>query len=131
MHHIIFNPVAGKGRASAALSLTLEFLSSHGVDYQLHTTREPSHATLLAAATPPGSTVIAMGGDGTVHEVVKGLLHNGPKIGGDPATSDYPQVHGDSRVEGRPPPDGSYPALACPDSVAENRRLEDISSGIS
>lgn len=75
MHHIIFNPVAGKGRASAALSLSLEFLTDHDIQYQLHTTRGPDHATELAAATPQGSTVIAMGGDGTVHEVVKGLLN--------------------------------------------------------
>ncbi len=78
MHHIIFNPVAGKGRASAALSLTLEFLSNHGIKYQLHTTRGPSHATALAAATPPKSTVIALGGDGTVHEVVRGFLSGAP-----------------------------------------------------
>lgn len=87
MHHIIFNPVAGKGRASAALSLTLEFLTKHGVEYQLHTTREPSHATVLAAATPPGSTVVAMGGDGTVHEVVKGLVNASPAYEEDPTQS--------------------------------------------
>lgn len=78
VHQIIFNPVAGKGRASAALSLTLEYLTGHGIEYRLHTTRAPSHATKLAAATPPGSTVIAMGGDGTVHEVVRGLLSGAP-----------------------------------------------------
>lgn len=43
----------------------------------LHTTTGPGHATELAAATPPGATVVAMGGDGTVHEVALGLLRRG------------------------------------------------------
>lgn len=78
MFHIIFNPVAGKGRASNALSHTLQFLADHGLEHQLITTERPDHATELAAATPPDATILVMGGDGTVHEVVKGIVACGP-----------------------------------------------------
>lgn len=75
---LIFNPVAGKGRSAHAIGAVRSFLQEHGLDYQLLTTEREGHATELAASVPPGSTVIAMGGDGTVHEVVKGLMNGGP-----------------------------------------------------
>lgn len=80
---LVFNPAAGKGRAKAALAAALALLDERGVPYTLHTTRCAGHATELAAATPPGSVVVAIGGDGTVHEVAKGLLQAG--TAGDPA----------------------------------------------
>ncbi|MBX3141835.1 MAG: diacylglycerol kinase family lipid kinase [Trueperaceae bacterium] len=83
MLQLVFNPAAGKGRAKAALAAALALLDERGVPYTLHTTRCAGHATELAAATPPGSVVVAIGGDGTVHEVAKGLLQAG--TAGDPA----------------------------------------------
>lgn len=77
MLQLVFNPTAGKGRARKALDLVTAFLEARGVAYELHLTEGPGHATELAAGTPRGSTVVALGGDGTVHEVVKGLLRNG------------------------------------------------------
>jgi YegS/Rv2252/BmrU family lipid kinase len=74
VHHVVFNPVAGRGRARAALDEVVRLLGSAGVEHVLHVTTGPGHATELAAATEPGSVVVAMGGDGTVHEVVAGLL---------------------------------------------------------
>lgn len=72
--YLVFNPVAGKGRARRALDRTLAFLTEHGLQHTLLTTERPGHAAELAAATPPGATVVALGGDGTVHEVVKGIV---------------------------------------------------------
>lgn len=77
MLHLVFNPVAGKGRARRALTHALAFLDSRAVPYMLHATERPGHATELAATTPAGATVVALGGDGTVHEVAKGLLRRG------------------------------------------------------
>jgi len=74
---LVFNPTAGKGRARRALALVTAFLDARRVPYDLHSTDAPGHATELAAATPRGSTVVALGGDGTVHQVVKGLLRKG------------------------------------------------------
>lgn len=75
---VIFNPAAGKGRALRALGPIQSFLAEHAVPYELLTTQGAGHATELAAGTPEGCTVVAVGGDGTVHEVVKGLFSDGP-----------------------------------------------------
>lgn len=77
--HLIFNPVAGKGRSLRALGQIERFLSEHGLPYRLLTTEAEGHATALAGNTPPGSTVVVLGGDGTVHEVVKGILNGDPE----------------------------------------------------
>lgn len=74
MLQLVYNPVAGRGRAAASLDTALRLLDSAGANYQLHTSLAPGHATDLTAATPPGSTVVAVGGDGTVHEVVRGIV---------------------------------------------------------
>ncbi len=71
---LIFNPVAGKGRSRRAIGQVERFFTDHGLDYRLLTTEAQGHAVELAASTPPGSTVVVLGGDGTVHEVVKGML---------------------------------------------------------
>jgi diacylglycerol kinase (ATP) len=72
--HLVYNPVAGRGRAALALERTRAFLDAAAVPYTLVTTAAPGHATELARAAPAGATVVAMGGDGTVHEVARGIL---------------------------------------------------------
>lgn len=74
MHHVVFNPVAGRGRARAGLEGLVRLLEASGVEHLLHVTTGPGHAAELAAATAPTDVVVAVGGDGTVHEVVAGLL---------------------------------------------------------
>ncbi len=70
----MFNPAAGRGRARTALDDLVRLLDAAGIEHALHVTTGPGHATELAAATPVGATIVAVGGDGTVHEVVAGLL---------------------------------------------------------
>lgn len=72
--HVVFNPVAGRGRAQAALDELVRLLDASGVEHVLHVTTGPGNATEVAAGTPPGATVVAVGGDGTVHEVVTGIV---------------------------------------------------------
>ncbi len=74
MLHLIYNPVAGRGRAPAALRRTRAFLAAERVDFRVHTTLAPRHATELVARLPQGATVVAMGGDGTVHEVARSCI---------------------------------------------------------
>lgn len=81
MLHLIFNPVAGRGRAPAALARASAFLNAHGVSFRLLTTEAPGHATALASALPGGATVVAVGGDGTTHEVAKACIGNGRTLG--------------------------------------------------
>jgi YegS/Rv2252/BmrU family lipid kinase len=72
---LIFNPHADGGRAwrvAAALQATIE----HHGGAEWTGTEYPTHATELAeqAAEHGFDVVVAVGGDGTVHEVVNGLM---------------------------------------------------------
>ena len=70
---VIANPQAGRGSAGRGLS---EALAAAGVQAEVHVTERPGHGIELArAARAAGEPlVVAAGGDGTVHEVVNGLL---------------------------------------------------------
>jgi diacylglycerol kinase (ATP) len=81
MLHLVLNPIAGRGRGLRAFQRIVEALGAAGVDLEVHRTDGPGHATEIARALPDGSTVVAVGGDGTVHEVVVGCLHRSPTLG--------------------------------------------------
>lgn len=73
---VILNPAAGGG-AGARIRARLERgLDASGVDYALSETTGPGHAVRLAAAAvgQAAEIVVAVGGDGTIHEVANGLL---------------------------------------------------------
>jgi diacylglycerol kinase family enzyme len=74
---VICNPSAGRGRARQRL---LRFRRVLGARVELRPTRRPGHAEELAlqAAREGFATVVAAGGDGTVHEVANGLVRAGP-----------------------------------------------------
>jgi diacylglycerol kinase (ATP) len=77
----ILNPQAGRGWVGRNLdSITRGLRQSAGsIDIQI--TRAPGHARQLAQAAPPGSRVVAVGGDGTLHEVVGGLAFSNKSLG--------------------------------------------------
>jgi diacylglycerol kinase (ATP) len=73
---VIYNPVAGRGRAEKLLKeLPSELLK----DIELRPSQKAGHSTELAreAAEEGFGKIIAAGGDGTVHEVANGLLQSG------------------------------------------------------
>jgi diacylglycerol kinase (ATP) len=79
---LIVNPAAGEGRAvrlSPWLSQRLRFAGSGA---RLVETKAPGHARELALHAADGGhdRVVAVGGDGTVQEVVNGLLEAGPAL---------------------------------------------------
>ncbi len=77
---IIVNPVAQSGAADAAAERLQRFLNlySHTDSFDLARTERPEHATKIAADAQCYDTVLALGGDGVVHEVANGLMRIDP-----------------------------------------------------
>lgn len=73
---LIVNPAAGGGRCAARADAVVERLRAAGQDVVVHRTGGPGDAVALArrAAEDGATLVVAVGGDGTLHEVVNGLL---------------------------------------------------------
>jgi YegS/Rv2252/BmrU family lipid kinase len=82
----IVNPIAGSGRAHGIVPRIEGWLKEQGIEARLLETREAGHAErLAAAATDLGhDRVIAVGGDGTIQEVINGLLASGVGTDGGP-----------------------------------------------
>jgi YegS/Rv2252/BmrU family lipid kinase len=74
---LIVNPRAGRGSVRKKLPGIEQALRERDLEYEVRVTEGPGDATHLArGAVGSGSRlVVAVGGDGTVHEVVNGLLH--------------------------------------------------------
>lgn len=75
-YKIILNPIAGKGIALKNRQRIEDYLNQNHLDYDLVLTGYPEHATKLArkAAEDGYQYVIAAGGDGTINEVMNGLM---------------------------------------------------------
>jgi diacylglycerol kinase (ATP) len=80
---IIANPVSGRGRGSVVGREVARRLAQRGVRAELILTEKPGDGTRLAAsALGSGSrTVVACGGDGTVHETAAALAHSQAVLG--------------------------------------------------
>ncbi len=76
---VIVNPVSGNGRTGQRWAGIQERLRLEGAQLEVEFTREPGHATTLAreAVTAGYRTIVSVGGDGTLNEVVNGLIVDG------------------------------------------------------
>jgi len=79
---VIANPHAGEGRVAAEIPRLERSLAAQGLAYRLSSTSGPGDATRLAtAALEEGFRfLVAVGGDGTVQEVVNGMFRDGRTI---------------------------------------------------
>ena len=74
---VIANPAAHSGKGAAGADFAERFLSSFASatdGWEVWRTMAPGDATRMAADASDFDTVVAMGGDGVIHEVVCGLM---------------------------------------------------------
>jgi diacylglycerol kinase (ATP) len=73
---VILNPFGGRVQGQARIERTQQALDAAGVAYALETSQYPGHSIELArqAALEGWPIVAAAGGDGTINEVVNGLM---------------------------------------------------------
>ena len=76
---VILNPAAGRGQAARRLRAWLPWLEYHcGTPHIVETARRGEAVDLARQAAAEGASVVAAaGGDGTLHEVVNGLVREG------------------------------------------------------
>ena len=77
--HIIVNPVAGAGKTAREWPHIKNLFRDRGLRFEHALTEGPGHAVELArAAVSRGyETVVSVGGDGTINEIVNGLHQSG------------------------------------------------------
>ena len=79
---IIANPLAGRGRGQKVARLAKEILTAQKADFELLYTEYPGHAIELAEkASGKHPTVVALGGDGTIREVLQGTWQTTATLG--------------------------------------------------
>ena len=77
-YKIILNPYSGKGATGKRVPEIQQALGELGLDFSLALTERPWHAVALAreAIREGCEALVAVGGDGTVNEVVNGILQS-------------------------------------------------------
>lgn len=76
---LVVNRQAGRRKVEAVVRRLEGALAGYGIDYDVRTTAGPGDATRIARErlAQGGRFLVAVGGDGTVHEVVNGMLVDG------------------------------------------------------
>jgi diacylglycerol kinase (ATP) len=79
---VIVNPYAGRRRVGREVPALEEALRERGLEHRTVFTEGPGDATEIArrALTDGGRFLVAVGGDGTVHEVVNGMFEDGEPL---------------------------------------------------
>ena len=82
---VIANPRSGRGKVATHLPEIERILTSAQLGYRIVRTSHPGHATEVArdALARGERYLVAVGGDGTVHEVVNGMLDAGRPVAAD------------------------------------------------
>lgn len=82
---VIANPRSGRGKVATHLPEIERILTEAQLSYRIVRTTHPGHATEVArdALARGERYLVAVGGDGTVHEVVNGMLDGGRPVAAD------------------------------------------------
>lgn len=74
-HLLIINPASNRGRTERHIPAVVDRLQSAGVDVDVVQTTKPGDATsIVLERSDHYPTLIAAGGDGTIHETINGLM---------------------------------------------------------
>jgi diacylglycerol kinase (ATP) len=123
----IVNPIAGNGRAHGLAPRIDAWLETRGLSARLLETRERGHAERLASTAGDlgHDRVVVVGGDGTIQEVVNGLLTAARAAGdGVPALGVVPAGNGNDLVRDLALPLEPMAALAV--ALGEETRPIDV-----
>ena len=95
----IVNPAGRDGKSGKRWPKIEERIKSHGIECEAHLTKHVGHASEIAYGLRDRrdiDLVVAVGGDGSVHEVASGLRGSEMKLGIIPMGSgnDYARAHG-------------------------------------
>ncbi len=84
---IIANPHSGKDKGNIVLKKIQAYLNARNIPYTIHLTKEQGHAKDLAKklCTKGADKIVAVGGDGTFHEVLNGMDFSQSRLGFVPA----------------------------------------------
>jgi diacylglycerol kinase (ATP) len=130
---VIVNPIAGNGRAYHLAPRLEAWLAARGRSARLVKTRERGHAEQLAAAAGRlgHDRIVIVGGDGTVNEVVNGVMADGrPQPTGRPSIGLVPAGSGNDLVRDLELPLDPMVALAValgePERVIDVARADDM-----
>ena len=79
---LILNPQAAKGKNNVCFDTVYRFFEENSIPFDRETTADVGHAEEIAksAAEKGYNWIIAVGGDGTVNEVLNGILQSGKQV---------------------------------------------------
>ena len=100
--HIILNPKAANGKPLRILPLLTDALNQRKIRYDLFISERPRHATeYILSLDGEARTLIAVGGDGPVNEVVNGIQHSSTRFSVIPAGTgdDFARLLGISSID--------------------------------
>ena len=78
---MIVNPAAGRGKVGKLESRIIRQVRNYFPDVTVHRTEAPGHATQIASGLKDNHVVIVVGGDGTIHETINGLVGGNSILG--------------------------------------------------
>ena len=80
-YKLIANPAAGRGKASSVVHRAVKAFKSRGLLFDLEHTQGPCDAANIARRSSGDfDVIVAIGGDGTVNEIVPGMLSSGKPL---------------------------------------------------
>ncbi|MCI8458227.1 MAG: YegS/Rv2252/BmrU family lipid kinase [Clostridia bacterium] len=84
---IIANKLSGKGNGAKCLAAAQNYLNERGIPHRVHVTKAVGHGRALAQSlcAEGARTIAALGGDGTLHEVLNGMDFAAARMGFIPA----------------------------------------------